>query len=183
MKADLESKQFVEIRFSLTTLRVKKAELEDTGQQYALKFIKPEKLLKLSPLSEIDIAAKLKHPNIIQLIGYHENLKYVKPDGRSSERFTIVYELAEKGCIAEYLYVSYRAFQKGFIYIIARKYFHQLISALEYCHGLGIVHRDLKPDNLLLDADYNLKITDFGLATMTNKYGTGLLKTKTGTPR
>jgi len=48
----------------------------------------------------------------------------------------------------------------------ARKYFQQLICALEYCHNKGICHRDIKPENLLLDANNDLKICDFGLSTL-----------------
>jgi serine/threonine protein kinase len=36
----------------------------------------------------------------------------------------------------------------------------------EYLHGLGVAHRDLKPENLLLDEHDNLKICDFGMATV-----------------
>ncbi|XP_008553798.1 serine/threonine-protein kinase grp [Microplitis demolitor] len=48
----------------------------------------------------------------------------------------------------------------------AQKYFRQLITAVEYLHCRGVAHRDLKPENLLLDEMDNLKITDFGLATV-----------------
>lgn len=48
----------------------------------------------------------------------------------------------------------------------AQKYFKQLISAIEYLHSKGIAHRDLKPENLLLDEHDNLKVSDFGLATI-----------------
>jgi carbon catabolite-derepressing protein kinase len=47
---------------------------------------------------------------------------------------------------------------------IARKFFQQLISGIQYSHRLNIVHRDLKPENLLLDHDLNIKIADFGLS-------------------
>ncbi|CAN1297640.1 CBL-interacting protein kinase 2 [Linum perenne] len=46
----------------------------------------------------------------------------------------------------------------------ARRYFQQLINAVEFCHGRGVYHRDLKPENLLLDGDGVLKVSDFGLA-------------------
>nr|CAB3502164.1 unnamed protein product [Digitaria exilis] len=46
----------------------------------------------------------------------------------------------------------------------ARKYFHQLINAVDYCHSRGVYHRDLKPENLLLDSHGTLKVSDFGLS-------------------
>lgn len=47
---------------------------------------------------------------------------------------------------------------------------HQVLSGLAHCHGAGVMHRDLKPDNLLLDQDFTLKITDFGLAVSDTHY-------------
>ncbi|CAN2388110.1 regulation of transcription from RNA polymerase II promoter in response to UV-induced DNA damage [Pristimantis euphronides] len=48
----------------------------------------------------------------------------------------------------------------------AQKFFQQLIAGVEYLHGIGITHRDIKPENLLLDDGDQLKISDFGLATV-----------------
>lgn len=48
----------------------------------------------------------------------------------------------------------------------ARRYFNQLTSGVQYLHNRGVAHRDLKPENLLLDEHNNLKISDFGMATM-----------------
>ncbi|XP_009986260.1 PREDICTED: serine/threonine-protein kinase Chk1, partial [Tauraco erythrolophus] len=48
----------------------------------------------------------------------------------------------------------------------AQRFFQQLIAGVVYLHGIGITHRDLKPENLLLDERDNLKISDFGLATV-----------------
>ncbi|XP_063799852.1 serine/threonine-protein kinase Chk1 [Pseudophryne corroboree] len=48
----------------------------------------------------------------------------------------------------------------------AQKFFQELIAGVEYLHGLGITHRDIKPENLLLDDRDQLKISDFGLATV-----------------
>jgi len=45
---------------------------------------------------------------------------------------------------------------------VARRFFQQIMSGIEYSHKLKIVHRDLKPENILLDNDLNVKIADFG---------------------
>ncbi|KAK0600350.1 hypothetical protein LWI29_014041 [Acer saccharum] len=47
---------------------------------------------------------------------------------------------------------------------LARRYFQQLISTVDFCHSRGIYHSDLKPENLLLDGNEDLKISDFGQA-------------------
>jgi carbon catabolite-derepressing protein kinase len=62
----------------------------------------------------------------------------------------------------------------------ARKFFQQIICAIEYCHRHKIVHRDLKPENLLLDSNLNVKIADFGLSNIMTDGN--FLKTSCGSP-
>jgi serine/threonine protein kinase len=53
-----------------------------------------------------------------------------------------------------------------------------LLDALKYIHAQGITHRDIKPENILLDKDFNLKVTDFGFSTYSSR---GELNTRLGT--
>lgn len=39
-----------------------------------------------------------------------------------------------------------------------------MLNSLKYIHGKELAHRDIKPDNILLDANFNIKIADFGFA-------------------
>ena len=62
----------------------------------------------------------------------------------------------------------------------ARRFFQQIIAAIDYCHRHKIVHRDLKPENLLLDEFLNVKIGDFGLSNFMSDGD--FLKTSCGSP-
>lgn len=52
---------------------------------------------------------------------------------------------------------------------LARFFFSQVVSAVDFCHTRGVVHRDLKLDNVLLDNQGNVKVTDFGHAGIFQK--------------
>lgn len=57
--------------------------------------------------------------------------------------------------------------EKGLNIDQIRRYFRQLILAIEYCHeNAGIIHRDIKPENILIDESDNVKLSDFGVSFM-----------------
>ncbi|CAH0400112.1 unnamed protein product [Chilo suppressalis] len=114
---------------------------------------------------EVDIMKRLDHPHIIKLYQVMETKNMIY----------IVSEYASKGEIFDYIARYGRMAEQA-----ARRKFWQILSAVEYCHERRIVHRDLKAENLLLDANMNIKIADFGFS---NYYAAGeLLATWCGSP-
>lgn len=94
-------------------------------------------------------------------VGHHQNIIKFFGDGEDVEWKWIAMELAEGGDLFDKIESDVGVGED-----IAHFYFTQLINAVEYMHSKGVGHRDLKPENILLSADGNLKIADFGLATL-----------------
>ncbi|XP_045904342.1 serine/threonine-protein kinase MARK1-like isoform X2 [Micropterus dolomieu] len=132
--------------------KVKLARHTLTGREVAIKIIdktqlNPTSLQKL--FREVSVMKTLNHPNIVKLFEVIETEKTLY----------LVMEYASGGEVFDYLVAHGRMKEKE-----ARAKFRQIVSAVEYCHQKRIVHRDLKAENLLLDADMNIKIADFGFS-------------------
>ncbi|KAM9363290.1 serine/threonine-protein kinase MARK1 [Symphorus nematophorus] len=132
--------------------KVKLARHTLTGREVAIKIIdktqlNPTSLQKL--FREVSVMKILNHPNIVKLFEVIETEKTLY----------LVMEYASGGEVFDYLVAHGRMKEKE-----ARAKFRQIVSAVEYCHQKRIVHRDLKAENLLLDADMNIKIADFGFS-------------------
>lgn len=150
---------------------VKLAVNRDTGEQFAVKIVKKEvldddRVAHVDIKREIAIMKALDHTNIVAL----NDVLY------SPKRVFMVMELVRGGELFESIVKHGRQDEKT-----ARRYFHQLIDAVHYCHHRGVYHRDLKPENLLLGENGELKITDFGFSAMKD-YGAHLLHTNCGSP-
>ncbi|KMZ69303.1 CBL-interacting protein kinase 14 [Zostera marina] len=133
--------------------KVKLAENTYTGQMVAIKIIDKMMVfrdeLMEQVVTEISAMNVLDHPNIVRI---HEV-------SASKTKIFIVMEYVSGGEVLRNL--NYR---DRFNEQVSRKYFQQLIDAVDYCHERGIYHRDLKPENLLIDYKGDLKVTDFGLS-------------------
>ena len=83
------------------------------------------------------------HPNVINLIEYNWDGVCKKTSGADKDVLYVVLELAEGGDLFDYIFTV----GNGFSEPVARFYFKQLISALEFMHYNTVVHRDLKLEN------------------------------------
>ncbi|GMY35639.1 CBL-interacting serine/threonine-protein kinase 6-like [Fagus crenata] len=142
-----------------------------SGKSVAMKVVGKEKVIKVGMMEqikrEISVMKMVKHQNIVEL---HEVMA-------SKSKIYFAMELVRGGEL-------FSKIAKGRLKEdLARVYFQQLISAIDFCHSRGVYHRDLKPENLLLDEEGNLKVTDFGLSAFTEHLKQdGLLHTTCGTP-
>ncbi|XP_030649586.1 serine/threonine-protein kinase BRSK1 [Chanos chanos] len=139
-----------------------------TGQKVAIKIVNREKLSEsvlMKVEREIAILKLIEHPHVLKLYDVYENNKYLY----------LVLEHVSGGELFDYLVKKGRLTPKE-----ARKFFRQIISALDFCHSHSICHRDLKPENLLLDEKNNIRIADFGMASL--QVGDSLLETSCGSP-
>uniref|UniRef100_A0A8D0F3L7 non-specific serine/threonine protein kinase n=1 Tax=Strix occidentalis caurina TaxID=311401 RepID=A0A8D0F3L7_STROC len=160
--------EFLETLGKGTYGKVKKAR-ERSGKLVAIKSIRKDKIKDEQDLvhirREIEIMSSLNHPHIIAVHEVFEN----------SSKIVIVMEYASKGDLYDYISERQRLTEQE-----ARHFFRQVVSAIYYCHKNGIVHRDLKLENILLDANGNIKIADFGLSNVYQQ--DKLLQTYCGSP-
>lgn len=148
--------------------KVKLATHSLTGHRVAMKIINRRKISSLDMggrvKREIQYLKLLRHPHIIKL---YEVIT-------TPNDIIMVIEYAG-GELFQYIVDRGRMPEPE-----ARRFFQQVICAMEYCHRHKIVHRDLKPENLLLDEYLNVKIGDFGLSNIMTDGD--FLKTSCGSP-
>ncbi|KAL4395068.1 hypothetical protein HN51_022961 [Arachis hypogaea] len=145
----------------------------DTGESVAVKAVSKRQLSTRDGYAEqiereISIMRRMHHPHTVRLfevLATKAKIYYVMEYAAGGE---LLRRVSSAGRMTENL---------------ARRYFQQLISAVAYCHSHGVFHRDLKLENLLVDENMDLKVTDFGLSAGRSQFGPdGLLHTICGTP-
>ncbi|KAG2308991.1 hypothetical protein Bca52824_028739 [Brassica carinata] len=129
----------------------------NTSENVAIKVIDKEMIVKSGMAGhikrEISILRRVRHPytvHLLEVMATKTKIYIVMEYVRGGELFDKV----AKGRLREGA---------------ARRYFQQLISSVSFCHSRGVYHRDLKLENLLLDDEGNIKVSDFGLSVVSEQ--------------
>ena len=135
---------------------------------------------------EMAIMKKLDHPYILKL--------YEIIDDPKDKKLYLIIELVRNGSLVKRVQPPPKS-QLGFskkgsktpkafeplTEETIRKYFRQLILAVEYCHEtLNIIHRDIKPENILISDDDDIKLADFGVSLLLKQDGNDLIRSNKG---
>ncbi|KAK1582235.1 hypothetical protein Q3G72_013075 [Acer saccharum] len=147
-----------------------------TGTKIAVKCLKNYGTVnqgKNEFLSEVKTIGNIHHFNLVRLVGYC---------GEKSQRL-LVYEYMCNGSLDKWIFHKNEA--QNLSWETRKKIIVQIAKGLEYLHDYcnpNIIHFDIKPQNILLDRDFNAKISDFGLARLIDKDQTQVMTVTKGTP-
>jgi len=129
------------------------AKREGLGRQVALKVLLPgaDEISQARFKQEAKLASQLEHPNVVRCCDL----------GRDAERglLYLALDYVEGGSLKDRLKLTGPLPPEE-----AARLVLQISEGLDYAHRAGVLHRDLKPDNVLLKADGQALLTDFGLA-------------------
>lgn len=127
--------------------------LISTGELFAMKVLRKEKLLMQNviryAITERNILSRINHPFIIKM----------KFAFQSEDKLYLVLDYCSGGCLSYYI-----AKEKHFTEDTARFFAAEIVLAIEELHKNHIIYRDLKPDNVLIDENGHVVLTDFGLS-------------------
>lgn len=126
----------------------------DTGKIYAMKTLKKEEMLKKDQLAHVraerDVLAESNSAWVVQLFYSFQD----------PQTLYLIMEFLPGGDLMTML-IKYDTFSED----VTRFYIAECVLAIDTVHKLGFIHRDIKPDNILIDKDGHIKLSDFGLST------------------
>ena len=140
-------------RVAIKTILTSKLD-KDTARLYSLRFQR-----------EVRAVARLNHPNIVQVYDY----------GAEGDLAYIVMEFIQGRELKDYFDAHERFDLKTSFQLMI-----ELLDALDFAHEAGIVHRDVKPGNVMVVAGGHVKLTDFGVARVTDPDGEQAEATRAG---
>lgn len=123
-------------------------------------------------MNEVQILSKLRHQNLVSLYGC---------TSPNSKELVLVYEYLKNGTVADHLYGE-RAKSGSLSWSVRMKIATETATALSYLHAADIIHRDVKTNNILLDTNFNVKVSDFGLSRLFPTDVTHVSTAPQGTP-
>ena len=125
-----------------------------SGSLYAMKILKKAEVLKRNQVAHVkaerDILAEADNEWVVKLFYSFQD----------KDNLYFVMEYVPGGDLMSLL-IKFGVFSED----MARFYIAELVLAIESVHKMGFIHRDIKPDNVLIDSDGHIKLTDFGLCT------------------
>jgi eukaryotic-like serine/threonine-protein kinase len=127
---------------------------EATAKHYSMRFQR-----------EVRAVARLNHPHIVQVYDF----------GNERDLAYIVMEYIEGRELKDYFNAEERFELKSTLTIMT-----QLLDALDFAHEAGVIHRDIKPANVMIDSRGVAKLTDFGVARITEGESDEAEKTRAG---
>src|SRR5688572_6206924 len=134
---------------------IKAGQGDTLAQEYTSRFLR-----------EAQAVARLNHPNIVHVYDF----------GEDEDVSFIVMELINGRDLKSVLEAKERFELKETLRVIC-----ELLDGLDFAHAAGVVHRDIKPANMMFDAQRRVKLTDFGVARLTDVERTRVELTQAGT--
>ncbi|CAI9280756.1 unnamed protein product [Lactuca saligna] len=143
------------------------------GSKIAVKCLQGLVHVKKSFLAEVESIGNIHHVNLVRLRGFC---------ARKSQQL-LVYEFMSNGSLDQWIYYGDR--KQVLPWISRKKIILDIAKGLTYLHEdcrQKIIHLDIKPQNILLDADFNAKVSDFGLSKLIDRDQSQVMTTMRGTP-
>ena len=147
---------------------------------YAVKKLQVKKDVSIDFVRETTFMLESNNENIVKLYGYFQGMEKItklkniyknhkkrlyQNETQDRKMYFLVLDYMSNGSLDD-LIKNYRREKKKVDQAFIIKILKQLLSGLTYLHGKGIMHRDVKLDNILLDENNNVKISDFGISAI-----------------